>query len=245
MLASSGGPISAESVVDALPDVIRGLLGDRRGRVAVTDDDWVERRTGVRPTPPPLTWVSEGPSWDESLRPTGAEPPDDVVFEPRGLAVGMHLIEVHDHFRAELERVYDILDQVRRGALEVGAARSQVNAMALRSNNWALGSFCQSYCRAITEHHSMESEVVFGHLRISDDRLADVVDRLHEEHEAIHELLDALDAELVALVARPDQFDGIERALARLSDALLSHFSYEERELIPPLARFGFYPGQV
>lgn len=30
-----------------------------------------------------------------------------------------------------------------------------------------------------------------------------------------------------------------------LTDALLSHLSYEERELVEPLARLGFYPGQV
>jgi hypothetical protein len=29
------------------------------------------------------------------------------------------------------------------------------------------------------------------------------------------------------------------------TDALLSHLSYEERELVEPLARIGFYPGQV
>jgi hypothetical protein len=29
--------------------------------------------------------------------------------------------------------------------------------------------------------------------------------------------------------------------MARLTDALLSHFAYEERELVDPLARHGFY----
>lgn len=211
----------------------------------MTDDDWVVRRTGIVPTPPPATWASGEPAWDEASRPTTPEPPADVRYDARGLAVGRHLIEVHDHFRTDLERVRDVLDQVRRGVLEVGDARSQVNAMALRANNWTLGSFCQSYCRAITEHHTMESEVVFGHLRANDASLAAVVERLHEEHDVIHALLDALDAELVALVADPDDLGGVERALERLSDALLSHFAYEERELIPPLAEHGFFAGQV
>ena len=30
-----------------------------------------------------------------------------------------------------------------------------------------------------------------------------------------------------------------------LTDTLLSHLSYEERELVEPLARLGFYPGQL
>lgn len=211
----------------------------------MSDDDWVTRRTGIAPTAAPKEWASGEPVWDETARPTSAEPPDDVRFDPRGLAVGRHLIEVHDHFRAELERMRDLLDQVRRGALEVGAARSQVNEMALRSNNWTLGSYSQSYCRAITEHHSMESEVVFGHMRASDPELVAVADRLHDEHLVIHHLLDAVDAELVALVSTPDVFDGLQLAIERLSDALLSHFAYEERELVAPLARYGFYPGQV
>jgi hypothetical protein len=29
------------------------------------------------------------------------------------------------------------------------------------------------------------------------------------------------------------------------ADALLSHLSYEEREIVEPLARLGFYLGQV
>jgi hypothetical protein len=30
-----------------------------------------------------------------------------------------------------------------------------------------------------------------------------------------------------------------------LTDALLSHLAYEEQERVEPLARLGFYPGQV
>jgi hypothetical protein len=30
-----------------------------------------------------------------------------------------------------------------------------------------------------------------------------------------------------------------------LTDALLSHLAYEEQQIVEPLARFGFYPGQV
>jgi hypothetical protein len=34
-------------------------------------------------------------------------------------------------------------------------------------------------------------------------------------------------------------------ALDLLSDTLLSHLAYEERELVEPLARLGFYPDQL
>jgi hypothetical protein len=38
---------------------------------------------------------------------------------------------------------------------------------------------------------------------------------------------------------------GIQAAIDFLTDALLSHLSYEERAIVEPLARLGFYPGQV
>ncbi len=38
---------------------------------------------------------------------------------------------------------------------------------------------------------------------------------------------------------------GIQAAVDFLTDALLSHLSYEEHEIVEPLARLGFYPGQI
>ncbi len=37
----------------------------------------------------------------------------------------------------------------------------------------------------------------------------------------------------------------MDAAVEALSSALLSHFAYEERELVGPLSRHGFYPGQI
>jgi hypothetical protein len=47
----------------------------------------------------------------------------------------------------------------------------------------------------------------------------------------------------VALVqgADAEALDAVETALQALSDQLLSHLAYEERELRGPLARHGFY----
>ena len=44
------------------------------------------------------------------------------------------------------------------------------------------------------------------------------------------------------IVAAEDEgIDHVNATMNLLTDALLSHFSYEERELIGPLARHGFY----
>jgi hypothetical protein len=76
-------------------------------------------------------------------------------------------------------------------------------------------------------------------LRAADPALAPVLDRLAAEHHAIHEVLERVDRALVALVSAPGGLAELRAAVDLLSDALLSHLSYEERELVEPLARFG------
>jgi hemerythrin-like domain-containing protein len=94
----------------------------------------------------------------------------------------------------------------------------------------------------VTGHHTLEDRSVFPHLRRSAPELTPVLDRLGDEHEVITELLDRLDESLVSLVAGKSGGMGeVRQAVDLLTDALRSHFSYEERELIEPLARVGFY----
>ncbi len=155
------------------------------------------------------------------------------------------MVEVHDHFRRELTQLREILEQVRAGAATVGAARNELNLMTLRANDWTLGGYCQAHCLAVTQHHGMEDQAIFPHLRQSQPDLADVLDRLQAEHLVIHELLEQLDSGLVRLVQHPDEFGPTTEAIDVLADALVSHFAYEERELVGPLGRFGFYRGQV
>jgi hypothetical protein len=182
--------------------------------------------------------------WDESTRPTAAQPAD-AAPTARGASAGQHLLEVHDHYRRELTQLRDVLDQVRAGSLGAGAARSELNDMAVRANTWVLGSVCQSYCLALTQHHSMEDAAVFPHLGSQDQGLRAVVDRLGQEHRAIHDLLESVDAALVELVSAPDDLSTVQDAVDALTEALLSHFAYEEHELVGPLSRHGFYAGQV
>ena len=68
-----------------------------------------------------------------------------------------------------------------------------------------------------------------------------MVDRLQQEHLVIHDVLEGVDRALVALVSGPDGIAGLRAAVDLLSDTLLSHLSYEERELVEPLARLGMH----
>ncbi|NUR96807.1 MAG: LLM class flavin-dependent oxidoreductase [Kribbellaceae bacterium] len=194
---------------------------------------------GVVPTPPPAVRRSAVQVLDESERPTGPAQDPTRTYTPYQLQSGQHLIDVHDHLRAELEQVRDLVEQVAAGTLGVGAARSHINTMTMRQNNWTLGTYCESYCRLVTTHHSLEDASLFPHLRRADPALVPVVDRLQEEHKIIHDVLEGVDKALVALVDGSGSIDGLRAAVDLLDDTLLSHLSYEERELVEPLARLG------
>jgi hypothetical protein len=196
----------------------------------------------VRATPDDGRRLSGELPWDEETRPAGPPPDPEHRYSPRQQAAGRHLIDVHDHLRGELEQLRDIVQQVARGAEEAQAARSFLAQMTIRQNSWTLGTFCETYCRVVTQHHTLEDRSVFPHLRRSEPALRGVLDRLHEEHEVIADLLERVDRALISLVAHePDGMDNVGAAIDLLTDALLSHFAYEERELIEPLARHGFY----
>ena len=199
---------------------------------------------GVAPTADTGIRLSARLPWDEAARPSAPEV-GGLAYTDRGRQVSQHLVDVHDALRAELTKVRDIVDQVVEGARDIGSARSAINQMSLRQNDWTLGGYCQAYCRIVTQHHSLEDEGIFPHLRRSEPSLEPVVDQLVEEHHAIHEVLEGVDQALVALVAGPGDHTRLREAVDLMTDTLLSHFAYEERELLGPLARYGMYAGQL
>jgi alkanesulfonate monooxygenase SsuD/methylene tetrahydromethanopterin reductase-like flavin-dependent oxidoreductase (luciferase family)/hemerythrin-like domain-containing protein len=199
----------------------------------------------VQPTPDDGTRLSGPLPWREDDRPTRAQP-GSAAYTAAQQAHPQHLLDIHDHLRAELAQVRDVIDQVRRGLLTVGAARSVINTMAMRQNNWTLGAYCESYCRVVTGHHTLEDRSVFTHLRRSDPDLAPVLDRLEDEHRVISDVLEQVDEALVGLVSAGERGPAalealaeLQRAVDLLTDTLRSHLAYEERELFHPLAEHG------
>jgi hemerythrin-like domain-containing protein len=152
---------------------------------------------------------------------------------------------VHDHLRAELNQVRDLLEQVKRGSLTPGLARGVLNQMTMRQNNWTLGAYCAAYCTMITQHHGLEDRAIFPHLRGADPGLGPVIERLEQEHAIIHEVVEDVEWALVDLVTDPGDVSKLQEALDALTEALESHLDYEEHQIAEPLARHGFYPGQV
>ncbi|GAB3196250.1 hypothetical protein GCM10027062_05070 [Nocardioides hungaricus] len=171
----------------------------------------------------------------------GHPAPASPGAEPEVAGIGRHLVDVHDHLRAELAQVFDVLGQVEAGTMDAGRARGVINEMTMRQNDWALGAYCQSYCRLVATHHTIETSSMFPHLRRRDPSLGPVLDRLEEEHHTIHGLLEDVDRALVAVVSGPDALPGLRVAVERLAESLTGHLSYEEEQLVAPLDRYGFY----
>ena len=254
-------PGSIQAYAAEVAPAVRALVAAERSRSAAprtpvtpsvefvetapTHGDSEYDRLGIAPTPSPAARLSTRKPWDEAERPHRPRSGPEVEYTERGRLIGKHLIDVHDMLRRELTDLREIVVKVREGALTAGSARSALNEMALRQNDWALGAFCSRYCGVVTQHHGLEDTGVFPHLAEADPTVTPVIQRLMDEHLVIHDAIQAVDKALVDHVIHPDGFAGIEGALDFLTDSLLSHLSYEEEELVEPLARVGFYGGQI
>ena len=227
----------AEEVAPGVRELVEQERAQEPCPKAQAAEPVVGDRLGVVPTPDDGTRLTTERLWDESAPPTAPAPDPDVVYTAAGRANGQHLIDVHDHLRSELARVRSLVRQVAEGAVDVAEARSEINTMTMRQNNWTMGAYCESYCRLVTIHHTLEDTSMYPQLRRGDARLGPVLDRLTEEHHVIHDVLERVDAALVATVAEPKRIADLQAAVDLLTDTLLSHLSYEERELVEPLAR--------
>jgi hypothetical protein len=197
-------------------------------------------RLGVEPTPDRGVRLSAETVWDEAERPVGPAADLAAKYSAAGRSHARDLVAVHDHLRSELGQLRDMIAQVAAGSLDVATARTEINKLTMRQNQWTVGAYCESYCRLVGLHHTLESTALFPGLARLDSRLAPVTARLHAEHEAIARVLSRVDAALVSLVTDPVRgMPSVRAAVDLLADALLSHLSYEEQQLLEPLARFG------
>ena len=239
---------------DVAPAVRELVAAARAGTVAAGGADSPPRRQaevpaggepGVEPTPDDGTRLSSTRLWDEAARPTRPAAPAGRGYTPAGRAASARLVQVHDMLRRELAAIRDLITQVQKGAIDAGQARSELSQMTIRQNSWTLGAYCESYCRVVTQHHSIEDAAVFPYLRTVEPGLGPVLDRLSDEHGLIHRVIESVDRALVRHITQPDDLTELQDLTDLLTDTLLSHLAYEERELIEPLARYGFYDEQI
>ncbi|MEU3647777.1 LLM class flavin-dependent oxidoreductase [Lentzea sp. NPDC034063] len=234
-----GAEFTAEQLAElALNDGMSGFI-----LMVNTDDELRAFAEEVAPAVREIVQKERGSQllWDESTRPKGPAPEADAVYTASGRAMGRQLVGVHNHLRDELQKIRSVVRQAADGMIGIGEARSEINTMTMRQNNWTMGAYCETYCRLVTIHHTLEDTSLYPQLREGDARLGPVLDRLSEEHQVIHEVLERLDAALVATVAEPQRIGEVQKSVDLLTDTLLSHLSYEEDQLIEPMARIAYH----
>ncbi|MEV5328696.1 LLM class flavin-dependent oxidoreductase [Nonomuraea sp. NPDC052634] len=210
-------------------------------REAVSKETARERGAPGEPAEAPVTLSSPAPAWadlDEDDRPRMPKR-DPAALTPEQLRMGRHLVQVHNGYRQELRQVQDAVEQVAAGQGDAGALRSAINRLSVRQNHWTLGTFCATFNRLLTVHHTIEDESMFPAILERDSTLAPVIKKLEQEHEVIAEMLGELDAACVALLADPAAIEQVRAGVDRLVQVLSSHFAYEEEELVEPIARLG------
>ena len=143
---------------------------------------------------------------------------------------------MHAELREQLERIRELVLDLTAERITAGAARSIINEMALRQHRWSVAAYCSSYCTLVTQHHWGEDVEIFPLLRQGDPDLGSVIGRLEQEHVVIHQLLNEIDGTLVRIVAGRAGPADLSSVVDQLTDALRSHLSYEERELLAPMA---------
>ncbi|MFI7698710.1 LLM class flavin-dependent oxidoreductase [Nonomuraea sp. NPDC049480] len=190
----------------------------------------VARERG-RPAPEPAERPVTLADLDEAGRPR-APRRDPAALTPEQRRLGRHLVEVHDGYRHEMRQVQDAIEQVAE-------LRESIDRLSARQNQWTLGTYCATFCRLLTVHHTTEDEAMFPAVLEADPTLAPVIKKLEQEHEVIAELLARLDEACVRLLRDPAGIELVRARADRLAAVLASHFAYEEEELVEPIGRLG------
>ncbi len=82
-------------------------------------------------------------------------------YSAAGRALAQELVAVHDHLRGELSQLREMIGQVAAGSLDPGTARSEIAKLTMRQNQWTVGAYCESYCRLVGMHHTLEDQSLF------------------------------------------------------------------------------------
>ncbi len=225
----------AVEVAPGVREAVAAIRGGEPALVAIEESDAKVSATPISVTSS-LSSAPHSRLLDEADRPH-YDAPNDGRTTPSGEAGAQTLVQVHNHLREELASIQAAAQAVAEGRLEPEEARSLINRLTVRQNYWTLGSFCAQYCRVVTVHHTIEDRHMFPALYREDEALSAVLNRLGDEHEIIAEVLERFDRGLAAMMSEPAAIRDVRRLADELSDALLSHLAYEERELLGPLSR--------
>jgi hemerythrin-like domain-containing protein len=143
-------------------------------------------------------------------------------MQPRAVALGQHLIEVHRWLREQL-------DAIRADATALGEGRG-IRATDLRTH-------CLTFCSILEHHHTGEDRQLFPFLAGQHPELGSVFEELVRDHGQVAEILGRITELVRKLGAQPDPAEvaRMRTELDGLAALLENHLNYEEKKLVPIL----------
>lgn len=172
---------------------------------------------------------------DDATRPRVA---GSIELTPQQRVGGLHLRQIHDHFRQQLDAITRAVEAVRDGVGDLDDVRAGVHGLAPALTAQQAAGLCRQVCTMLTMHHSIEDQAMFPAVATL-EAYAPVATRLAEEHLVIHHHLERVDGLAVAAYADPTRIAELVDAVADLRSDLESHFTYEETEMAEPLGLLG------
>jgi len=154
---------------------------------------------------------------------------------------GMHLREIHDHLRHNMETLGKLIERANAGAVTQTEIAAETADLSMVSNYRRFGNLCGQHCQIVNVHHSIEDSHLFPRLGAQGPAFKLIAERLTAEHVVVHELLERLIDALNALAAEPTQarFEEAKTVYHALERVLLSHLGWEEEAMGDALGYFG------
>lgn len=141
--------------------------------------------------------------------------------DTRIVAWDRELRAAHVKLRAALAVARESIDASADG--QAGAATARPVELAL---------YCIGFCTALDAHHRSEDGALFPELRSERPELAPVIEKLMQDHAMLAHLLSSFRE----AAERESEPADLHRHLDGIAAIMESHFAYEERQLLAPLA---------
>lgn len=174
--------------------------------------------------------------FDESQRPKA--PRFEVTTAQR--MRGRRLAQIHELHMKQIAQVEALIVAIDKGSSPEKGAVDAIETLVLSRNYQLFGWLCGQECQHLNFHHTSEDEAIFPALRQGEPGLNAVLDRLAQEHIAIHTWIERTLEMVAAYNERPEpaSYEHLRDTFQTLARLVRSHFGYEQGELEEALGFF-------
>jgi hypothetical protein len=153
---------------------------------------------------------------------------------------GRRLARIHELHLRQIAQVEALIVLIDNALAKQQEAADAMSALDMSRNYKAFGGLCYQESQFLDFHHTSEDEAIFPALRGGNAGLDAVLDRLAEEHVAIHGWIERLVEMAVNFHERPGPtgYEQLRTTFQTLAGLVKSYFGYEQGELEEALGLF-------